>query len=153
MSKKKFSLFQNLETNIKTIEDIDNSIKITLGPTGKNGIVSNQKGELSIITSGSALIKALEFKESSANVILKLFEQAGTKTFDVSGDGSTTTVLLSADLLRNSLRFLVNGYNPVFLSNGLKRVAFFLMDKINEFSRPVSDYNQIVGILKTNLHF
>lgn len=151
MSKKKFSLFQNLETNIKTIEDIDNSIKITLGPTGKNGIVSNQKGELSIITSGSALIKALEFKESSANVILKLFEQAGTKTFDVSGDGSTTTVLLSADLLRNSLRFLVNGYNPVFLSNGLKRVAFFLMDKINEFSRPVSDYNQIVGILKTNL--
>ena len=151
MSKKKFSLFQNLETNIKTIEDIDNSIKITLGPTGKNGIVSNQKGELSIITSGSALIKALEFKESSANVILKLFEQAGTKTFDVSGDGSTTTVLLSADLLRNSLRFLVNGYNPVFLSNGLKRVAFFLMDKINEFSRPVSDYNQIVGILKTNI--
>ena len=55
------------------------------------------------------------------------------------------------DLLRNSLRFLVNGYNPVFLSNGLKRIAFFLMDKINEFSLPVSDHNQIIGVLKTNL--
>ena len=98
MSKKKFSLFQNLETNIKAIEDIDNSIKITLGPTGKNGIVSNQKGELSIITSGSNLIKALEFKESSANVILKLFEQAGTKTSEVSGDGSTTTILLACQI-------------------------------------------------------
>ena len=151
MSKKKFSLFQNLETNIKTIEDIDNSVKITLGPTGKNGIVSNQKGELNVITSGSALVKALEFKESSANVILKLFEQAGTKTFEVSGDGSTTTVLLAADLLRNSLRFLVNGYNPVFLSNGFKRISFFLMDKINEFSLPVSDHNQMTGILKTSL--
>ena len=104
-----------------------------------------------VITSGSNLIKALEFKESSANVILKLFEQAGTKTFEVSGDGSTTTVLLAADLLRNSLRFLVNGYNPVFLSNGLKRIAFFLMDKINEFSLPVSDHNQMIGVLKTSL--
>ena len=56
---KEISLFQDLETNIKTIEDIDNSIKITLGPTGKNGIVSNQKGELTVITSGSALIKLL----------------------------------------------------------------------------------------------
>ena len=119
-------MFQNLETNIKTIEDIDNSVKITLGPTGKNGIVSNQKGELTVITSGSALIKALRnLKNHQQNVILKLFEQAGAKTFEVSGDGSTTTILLAADLLRNSLRFLVHGYNPVFLSNGLKRIAFF----------------------------
>ena len=155
MSKKKFSLFQNLETNIKTIEDIDNSVKITLGPTGKNGIVSNQKGELNVITSGSALVKALEFKESSANVILKLFEQAGTKTFEVSGDGSTTTVLLAADLLRNSLRFLVNGYNPVFLSNGFKRISFFLMDKINELEQylhnPVETSIFVLSYKKKNI--
>ena len=84
-------------------------------------------------------------------IILKLFEQAGTKTFEVSGDGSTTTVLLAADLLRNSLRFLVNGYNPIFLANGFKKIAFFLLDKINEFSLPISNYEQILGVLKTNL--
>ena len=150
-TKKKFSLFDNLEANIKTIEDIDNSIKITLGPTGKNGIISNQIGNLSFITSGASLIKALEFENSQANVLLKLFEEAGGKTFTVSGDGSTTTILLSSDLLRSSLRFLVNGYNPIFLANGFKKIAFFLLDKINEFSLPISNYEQILGVLKTNL--
>ena len=149
MSKKKFSLFTDLETNIKAIEDIDNSIKISLGPTGKNGIVSNEKGELSFITSGSLLLKALEFRDSSANVILKLFEQAGTKTFKISGDGSTTTVLIACELLKSSLRFLVNGYNPIFLGSGLKRISYFLLEKVNECSLPVSNYEQIIGVLRT----
>ena len=115
MTKKKFSLFTELETNIQTLNDIDNSIKITLGPTGKNGIVTNEKGDLNFITSGSILLKSLEFPKSSSNVILKLFEQASNKTFSISGDGSTTTVLIACDLLKSSLRFLVNGYNPIFL--------------------------------------
>jgi chaperonin GroEL len=149
MSKKKFSLFKNLEINIKAIEDIDNSIKINLGPSRKNGIVTNEKGELSFITSGSLLLKSLEFKEPSANVILKLFEQAATKTFKISGDGSTTTVLIACDLLKTSLRFLINGYNPIFLGNGLKKISYFLLDKITEFSSPVSNYEQILGLLKT----
>lgn len=151
MLKKKFSLFTELETNIKAIDDIDNSIKITLGPTGKNGIISNKKGELTFLSSGSLLLKALEFPQSSANVILKLFEQAGTKSFNISGDGSTTTVLIACDLLKTSLRFLVNGYNPIFLGSGLKRISYFMLNKINEFSLPISNYNQIIGVLKTNL--
>ena len=151
MSKKNFSLFRELDTNIKAIEDIDNSIKITLGPTGKTGIISNQKGELTFITSGSLLLKSLEFQKTSANVILKLFEQAGTKTFNISGDGSTTTVLIACDLLKSSLRFLVNGYNPIFLGNGLKKISFFLLEKINEFAIPIANYNQIIGVLKTTL--
>lgn len=151
MSKKKFSLFNNLEINIQALEDIDNSIKITLGPTGKNGIISNQKSDLTFITSGSLLLKALEFKEISANIILKLFEQAGTKTFNISGDGATTTVLIACDLLKGCLRFLVNGYNPIFLGNGLKKISYFLLEKINEFSIPISNYNQIIGVLRTNL--
>ena len=151
MVKKKFSLFTDLETNLQALNDIDDSIKITLGPTGKNGIISNQKGDLTFITSGSLLLKALEFKESSANVILKLFEQASTKTFSISGDGSTTTVIIACDLLKSSLRFLINGYNPIFLGNGLKKISYFLLDKINEFSYPISTNNEMFGVLKTSI--
>ena len=63
---KKFSLFDNIQNNLKTIEDIDNSIKITLGPTGKNGIVSNQKSELKFLTTGALLLKSLEFSNSAS---------------------------------------------------------------------------------------
>jgi chaperonin GroEL len=146
---KKFSLFENIDSNLKTISDIDDSIKITLGPTGKNGIVSNSKNEIKFITTGALLLKSLEFETSSSNVILKLLEQAAVKTTLISGDGSTTTTLLSCELLKNSLKFIINGYNPVFLSNGLKRLSYFLLDKVSDFSIPITTQNHLNGILKT----
>ena len=149
--RKNFSLFRNLEENIEAIENIDDCIKITLGPTGKNGIVANEKNEVKFITSGSLLIKSLGFENSSANVILKLLEQASSKTYSISGDGSTTTILLCCQLLKTSLRFLLNGYNSIFLSNGLKRLSYFLLDKVIELSVPVSQKSQLVGVLKTAL--
>jgi chaperonin GroEL len=149
--KKTFSLFEELTTNVQTINDIDNGIKITLGPTGKNGIVSDEKGNLKFITSGSLLMKSLDFPSASGNIILKLLEQASAKTFNISGDGSTTTILLACQLLKSSLRFLVNGYNAIFLSNGLKRLAYFVVDKVVEYARPISNLDQLVGILKTSL--
>jgi chaperonin GroEL len=149
--KKTFSLFEEFTQNVQTIADIDNCIKITLGPTGKNGIVADQKGNLKFITSGSLLMKSLDFPTPSGNIILKLLEQTSNKTFNISGDGSTTTILLSCQLLKSSLRFLVNGYNPIFLSNGLKRLAYFIVDKVVEFSSPISNLDQLLGILKTSL--
>jgi chaperonin GroEL len=149
--KKKFSLFEELENNIQTINEIDDCIKITLGPTGKNGIVSNEKSEIKFITTGALLLKSLEFPQSSSNVILKLLEQASAKTYSVSGDGSTTTTLLSCQFLKSSLRFLINGYNPIFLSNGLKKLAYFLMEKILEVSKPIENQTELKGILKTAL--
>jgi chaperonin GroEL len=149
--KKKFSLFEEFTTNLETINDIDKCIKITLGPTGKNGIIADPKGNLNFITSGSLLMKSLEFPTSAGNVILKLLEQAANKTYSISGDGSTTTILFSCQLLVTSLRFLINGYNSIFISNGLKRLSYFLVDKVLEFSHPVSNLNEIVGVLKTAL--
>ena len=149
--KKKFSLFEQLETNIQTIEDINNSIKITLGPTGKNGIVSNSKGNIKVISTGSTLLNSLEFASKSSNILLKLFQQTSSKTAIVAGDGSTTTTILSCELLKNSLKLLENGYNSIFLSNGFKRISYFLLDKIVEFSIPISNEFQLLGLLKTTL--
>ena len=149
--RKNFSLFRNLEENVKAIGDIDDCIKITLGPTGKTGIVGDTKNQLKFITTGSLLIKALEFQSSSANVILKLFEQAASKTYIISGDGSTTTILFCCQLLKTSLRFLLNGYNPIFLGNGLKKISFFLVEKVIELSKPITTKTDLIGVLRTSL--
>lgn len=149
--KKNFSLFENLENNIQTIENINNCIKITLGPTGKNGIVSNNKSNLKIISTGSTLLNSLEFSSKDSNILLKLFQQTSSKTASVTGDGSTTTILFACELLKNSLRLLENGYNAVFISNGLKRISYYLLDKIVEFSIPISNGNQILGLIKTTI--
>jgi chaperonin GroEL len=148
---KKFSLFSQLTNQNETLEKIDECIKITLGPTGKNGIVLNKNQTLNFITSGSNLLKALEFSTYSGNVLIKLFEQAALKTKIICGDGSTTTILLTCQLLKSSLPLLVAGYNSVFLSNGLKKLAFFLNEKVLEYSTPVSNFSQLSGIIETSL--
>jgi len=148
---KKFSLYEQLETNLEAIDKIDNSVKITLGPTGKTGIFMNTKNRLTFLTNGAGLLQSLEFEEDSANVILKLLEQAAIKTSNISGDGSTITILLACQLLKTSLRFLINGYNPVFLGNGLRKISYFLNEKVVEFSLPIQNLDQILGILKTTI--
>ena len=147
----KFSLFKQLEANLNAIATIDDSVKITLGPTGRIGIFSNQASNLTFLTNGAALIEFLEFKDRSADVIRQLFKQAASKTFLLSGDGSTTTILFSCQLLTTSIRFLVNGYNPILIANGLTKICYFLRDKVLEFASPVTNLNQLVGILKTSL--
>jgi chaperonin GroEL len=149
--KKKFSLFEELSKNQRAIESIDQCVKITLGPTGKNGILSTEKQPVKFLTNGSVLIKSLEFSTSSENILLKLIEQACAKTSSVSGDGSTTTILLTCQLLQTSLRFLSNGYNSIFLSNGLKKVGHFLIEKVLESSHPISTSEHLVGLLRTAL--
>lgn len=152
--KKNFSLFDQLDSNLKTIDDIDNCIKITLGPTGKNSIAYQKTlktDDLKIITSGSLLMKALDFPNKAGNIILHLVEQASVKAFKISGDGSTTTILIACQLLKSSLKFLVNGYNSILISDGLIKIAYFLNEKVLEFSHPVSNINELIGVLKTSL--
>lgn len=147
----KFSLFKELEKNIETIDAIDNCIKITLGPTGKNAIVTNKKGVIRFLNNGSILLKSLEFEHPPSNILLQLFQQAATKTAQISGDGSTTTVIFACDLLKTCLRFLANGYNPIFLSNGLKKISYFTLERIIEASTPISKNEEIIGLLKTTI--
>jgi len=152
--KKNFSLFDQLASNLKTIDDIDQCIKITLGPTGKNAIAYEKTlktDNLQVITNGSLLMKSLDFPTKSGNLILKLIEQASVKAFKVSGDGSTTTILLACQLLKSSLRFLTNGYNSIIMSDGLKRIAYFINEKVLEFSVPISTASELSGVLKTSL--
>jgi chaperonin GroEL len=90
------------------IEKIENCIKVTLGPTGKNGLVVTKNQGLKFLTNGSNIIKSLEFSNAESNTLLKLLEQIAVKTHSVAGDGSTITLLLACQLLKSSFRFLLS---------------------------------------------
>ncbi len=151
MITKKLSLFQNFENILAILEKIDNSIKIILGPTGKTGLLLTEKDEIKFLSNGSLLVKSLEDKTNESNFIIKLLEQASLKTANLSGDGSTTTILISCDLLKNSIKLLMNGYNGIFLSNGFKKLASFFLEKVLESSKPINSIFDLKGILKTSL--
>ena len=148
--KNSFSLLDKFSNQTaEIIQKIYECIKITLGPTGKNGIVASQTQSIKILTNGSILMKSLEFSSRSANILVKLLEQASLKTIQISGDGSTTTLLLSCEILQNCFPFLTNGYNSIFLSNGLKKISFFVNEKVLESSLPITSRHQLNGVLTT----
>ena len=146
-----FSLSKLLTTETEVIDKIEEAIKITLGPTGKNGILFTKKQEIKFLTNGSFIIKALEFSNHSSNLLVKLLEQAAVKTYTISGDGSTTTLLLACQLLKTSGRFLISGYNSIFLSNGLKKLAMFINERVLEFSLPILNKENLFGVISTAL--
>lgn len=148
--KTKFSLFENLNDNLETLNKIKKAVEITLGPIGKTGILSTKKDDIQILTNGSFLIKSLDFENERENIILKLIRQASTKTSNLSGDGSTTTTLFICHLLVDMSKFFIANYNIIFISNGLKKIAYFIMEKVCLYSLPISNYDQLLGLLKTS---
>lgn len=146
-----FSFLQQVRNHPFFLETIENAIQITLGPSGKNALVSKPKQELEWVTKGSSLIKSISFSTSLGNNLVRLLEQAALKTSKVSGDGSTTTLLLTCELLQRSFRFLQSGYNPIFLSNGLKKIAYFVTEKVLLFSTPLSCHFELFGLFETSI--
>lgn len=149
--KKNFSLYNLFTKNFFFLDNIYNSIKIILGPTGKNGIFYNSKKDIKILTDGSFLIKYLSSTIPSESFVLKIFKEVSKKTALLSGDGTSTTILISCSLLRDSIRYLIAGYDSFFISNGLKKIAFFLVEQVRFFSKPISNINQLIRLLKTQL--
>lgn len=144
-----FSFQKDLETNLKTVENIYNGLKISLGPTGKMGILGTQNGEIKILTNGFSILSSLEFPHRNEQLLKQLVQQAAGKSIQISGDGSTTTSLLISNLIQNSIRSLSQGYSSILLSNGLQKIAFFLLEKTVEFSSPVKNQKELQGVLKT----
>lgn len=149
--KSHFSLLHDLKKNTETLNKIEESIKIILGPTGRIGITSNLNGTLVFLTNGSSLLNSIQFSTFSENILLKLIEQAAKKTFAIAGDGSSLTTLLTCHILTMSLPFLISGYNAIFLSNGLKKLSYYLNEKIIEFSYPILSLKQLIAVMQTAL--
>ena len=124
------SFAQNISVTLETLETLQECISVTLGPLGKTGILDVKPSGFQIVTNGSKLIKALEFQNPLKNTIVKLIEQAATKTSKFSGDGSTTTILFICHFLSSVLQLFSVGYNPYFLNNGIKKLIYFLMIKL-----------------------
>lgn len=146
--KKKTFLFKNyleLENYLKNLYDC---LKIFLGPSRNNCLVSD-KNDLYFLTSGINLLRNLTFSSKEATLFNKLIEQACLKTFSLTGNGTTLTSFFITKLLLDSLKFIVIGYNSIFLSNGFLKIAHFSIERITHYSIEIKKISQLATILKT----
>ena len=125
-----------LEAGVNTLA---NTVKITLGPKGRN-VVLDKKFTAPLITNdGVTIAKELELEDPFENMGAQLVKEVSTKTNDIAGDGTTTAVVLAQAMIREGLKNLAAGANPIVLKKGIQKAVKVAVEELKEVSKPVTD--------------
>ena len=129
-----------LETGVNILAD---TVKITLGPKGRNVVLDKKYGAPLITNDGVTIAKEIELEDPFENMGAQLVKEVSTKTNDVAGDGTTTATLMAQAIIREGMKNLAAGANPIMLKTGIEEAVVVAVEGLRELSKPVSDRNDI----------
>ncbi|MCF2972769.1 chaperonin GroEL [Synechococcus sp. Nb3U1] len=122
------------------------AVAVTLGPKGRNVVLEKKFGAPQIINDGVTIAKEIELEDHIENTGVSLIRQAASKTNDAAGDGTTTATVLAHAMVKEGLKNVAAGANPISLKRGIDKAVKFLVDKIAEHARPVEDSKAIAQV-------
>ena len=128
------------------VNKLADNVAVTLGPKGRNVILS-KKGANPIITKdGVTVANFVEFEDVFENASATILKQVASETNTSAGDGTTTSTVLARDIIRNSQKYLIAGSSPVELKRGMDKAKDMIVAKIKDMSRPVDSIDDIESI-------
>merc|ERR1712157_272120 len=119
------------------------AVSVTLGPKGRNVVLEKSYGSPQIINDGVTIAKEINLEDHIENTGVSLIRQAASKTNDVAGDGTTTATVLAYAMVKEGLKNVAAGANPISIKLGMEKATQYLVNKINEFAKPVEDIQSI----------
>ena len=125
------------------IDKLANTVKITLGPKGRNVVLDKKYGAPLITNDGVTIAKDIELEDSFENMGAQLIKEVATKTNDVAGDGTTTATLLAQALVREGMKNVVAGANPMVIKKGIQKAVDAAVDAVKSHSKPVNGTEDI----------
>ncbi|MBE6755171.1 MAG: chaperonin GroEL [Ruminococcaceae bacterium] len=128
------------------IDKLSNTVKITLGPKGRNVVLDKKYGAPLITNDGVTIAKEVELEDAFENMGAQLVKEVATKTNDVAGDGTTTATLLAQALVREGMKNVAAGANPMVVRKGMKKAVETAIEAIKANSKPVSSTKDIARI-------
>ncbi|MBO5525258.1 MAG: chaperonin GroEL [Clostridia bacterium] len=132
-----------LETGVNVLAD---TVKITLGPKGRNVVLDKKFGAPLITNDGVTIAKEIELEDPFENMGAQLVKEVSTKTNDVAGDGTTTAVVLAQAMIREGLRNLAAGANPIILKKGIQAAVDVAVENIKSISKIVDSEKAIAQV-------
>ena len=132
-----------LQRGVDTLAD---TVKITLGPKGRNVVLERKFGAPLITNDGVTIAKEIELEDAFENMGAGLVKEVSTKTNDVAGDGTTTAVILAQAMINEGLKNVAAGANPVILKKGIAGAVDVAVNKLKQISNPVKDKNAICQV-------
>jgi chaperonin GroEL len=130
----------------KGMDILAEAVAVTLGPKGRNVVLEKKFGAPQIINDGVTIAKEIELEDHIENTGVSLIRQAAAKTNDAAGDGTTTATVLAHAMVKEGLKNVAAGANPIALKRGIDKATRFLVDKIAEHARPVEDSKAIAQV-------
>jgi len=130
----------------KGIDLLAESVAVTLGPKGRNVVLEKKFGAPQIVNDGVTIAKEIELEDHIENTGVSLIRQAASKTNDVAGDGTTTATVLAHAIVKEGLRNVAAGANPIALKRGIDKATEYLVAKIAEHARKVEDSKAIAQV-------
>ena len=136
------------------IDKLANAVRVTLGPKGRNVVLDKAYGAPTITNDGVTIANDIELEDRFENMGAQLVKEVATKTNDVAGDGTTTATVLAHSIIKEGLKNLAAGANPIVLQKGLKKATDITVDYIKENSKEVEDKQAIenVGTISSQDH-
>lgn len=130
----------------KGMDLLAEAVAVTLGPKGRNVVLEKKFGAPQIVNDGITIAKEIELEDHIENTGVALIRQAASKTNDVAGDGTTTATVLAHAIVKEGLRNVAAGANPISLKKGIDKASDFLVGQIAEHSKPVEDSKAIAQV-------
>ncbi|WP_350343322.1 chaperonin GroEL [Proteinivorax tanatarense] len=123
-----------LERGVNTLAD---TVKVTLGPKGRNVVLDKKFGSPLITNDGVTIAREIELEDAYENMGAQLVKEVATKTNDVAGDGTTTATLLAQAIIREGIKNVTAGANPMILRKGIEKAVETVVEEIRNISKPV----------------
>jgi chaperonin GroEL len=134
---------RGLETGVNKLAD---AVKVTLGPKGRNVVISKRWGAPTITNDGVTIAKEIELEDHFENMGAQLVKEVATKTNDVAGDGTTTATVLAQALVREGLRNVAAGANPIALKRCIEQAVAVAVQSIRSLAKDVDDKAEIAQV-------
>lgn len=132
-----------MEEGINILAD---TVKVTLGPKGRNVVLDKSFGSPLITNDGVTIAKEIELEDKFENMGAQLLKEVATKTNDIAGDGTTTATLLAQAIIREGLKNIAAGANPMILQSGIRKAVDKTVESIKSYSRKVESSDAIAQV-------
>src|SRR3954454_1865000 len=128
------------------VDELANTVKVTLGPKGRNVVLERLTGAPTITNGGVTIAREIELSDQFKNMGAQLVREVASKTSDLTGDGTTTATLLAQAIVREGMHALDEGANPMLLRRGIEEATACLVEELKRVARPVEGRDQLAHI-------
>ena len=143
------------EARARMVEGVNilaNAVKVTLGPKGRNVVLERSFGAPTVTKDGVSVAKEIELKDKLQNMGAQMVKEVASKTADIAGDGTTTATVLAQSIVREGMKYVVSGHNPMDLKRGIDKAVTAALEELKKISKPCTTTKEIaqVGSISAN---